>query len=539
MAWNFADVWEAVAEVLPEAPALRHGDVVTSWSSMDRRADGVAAWLLALGVERGDTCAQYLYSGNEYVESTFGCFKVGVAPVNTNYRYAEDELAYLWGQAGCRAVVFHGTFADRVEALRAAGRVGQVRGWLWVDDGSGPCPDWADDYEAVAASAPGRVVAPWGRSPDDLWLLYTGGTTGLPKGVMWRQDDMFCLTNRTAAVRYPEDGDLDDVRRTLVKPGPVHVPAAPLMHGTGMITSFGAISSGGCIATLVGRRYDPTELLDLVEAAGVKSVAVVGDAFCRPLLAALDAQPRRWDLSSLRIITSSGVMWSQEVKDGLLRHHPGLILVDSLGSSEAVSMATSVATGSGGATPDTTTARFRVGPTTVVLDADHRPVAPGSGQVGVVAMGGRVPVGYYGDPEKSAATFPLVDGVRYSIPGDYATVDADGVIHLLGRGSQCINTGGEKVFPEEVEEALKTHPSVRDAAVVGVPDDRFGEVVNALVELVPGAAFDPDGLQAHVRAHHAPYKVPRRIVEVPSTERAANGKLDYKALRARLEATPS
>ena len=537
MAWNFAEVWETVAETLPDAPAARHGDVVRSWAELDRRADGVAAWLLSLGAARGDTAAQYLYSCTEYVEATFACFKLGVAPVNTNYRYAADELAYLWGTAGCVAVMFHGTFAPVVEELRSSGRVDQVRGWLWVDDGSGTCPGWADPYDEVAASAaPGaRTVAPWGRSPDDLWLIYTGGTTGMPKGVMWRQDDMFAVTNAIAAVRYPEDGGLDDVRRMLVKPGPVHIPAAPLMHGTGMVSSFGALSSGGCIATLVGRSFDPTELLDLVQSARAKSIAIVGDAFCRPLLAALDAEPERWDLSSLRLITSSGVMWSQEVKEGMLRHGPRLILVDSLGSSEAISMANSVSTGDSGSA---TTGTFRVGASTVVLVEDRsRPVAPGTGEIGVVAMAGRVPVGYYGDPVKSAETFPVIGGVRYSVPGDYATVDADGTIRLLGRGSQCINTGGEKVYPEEVEEALKTHPAVRDAAVVGLPHPRFGEAVHAVVELEDGAAFDEAELIAHVKGMRAHYKVPRRIVAVPSTSRAANGKLDYRAIRATLESS--
>jgi acyl-CoA synthetase (AMP-forming)/AMP-acid ligase II len=524
-AWNFADAWEVVAETLPDAPATVHAGVTRSWAELDRRADSVAAHLLARGIQPGDTFAQFLYSGPEYVESLFAGFKLGVAPVNTNYRYGGDELVYLWDNADTAAVVFHGAFAERIESIRS--RVPRVRHWLWVDDGHGSCPGWADSYSAVATQPAARAVPPWGRSGDDLYLLYTGGTTGMPKGVMWRQDDVFAVLNRTSPTRYPDDGTVEDIRSILVKPGPSHIPCAPLMHGTGAFTSMAILNSGGSIVTLTGRSFDAPELLETIDRERVRSVAIVGDAFAKPILAALDAQPGRWDLSSLRVMTSSGVMWSASTKDGLLRHCPTLTCVDTLGSSEAIGMAASVST-NGGATE---TAAFRLSDTTRVVTEDGRDVVPGSDEIGMVALGGRMPLGYYKDDSKSAQVFRMIDGRRWSIPGDYATVDVDGSLRLLGRGSQCINTGGEKVYPEEVEEALKTHVSVLDAVCVGVPDDRFGEVVVALVEPAFGHEVDPAALIAHVKQSLASYKAPKRVHAIETIGRAANGKVDYKALK--------
>jgi acyl-CoA synthetase (AMP-forming)/AMP-acid ligase II len=523
-AWNFADAWEVVAETLPDAPATVHAGQTRTWAELDRRADAVATWLLDHGMARGETFAQYLYSGPEYVESLFAGFKIGIPPVNTNYRYGGDELVYLWDNADTAAVVFHGTFTDRIASV--LDRVPRVRQWLWVDDGSGPRPAWAADYADAAAAWKGRASPPWGRTPDDLYLLYTGGTTGTPKGVMWRQDDVFAVLNRTAPVRVPEDGGLDDLRKALVKPGPSHVPCAPLMHGTGAFTSMAILSSGGSIVTLAGRHFDAVELLDTIERERVRSVAIVGDAFAKPILGALDAAPGRWDLSSLRVMTSSGVMWSTATKDGLLRHCPGLTCVDTLGSSEAIGMAASVSTTAASAS----TAAFQLSSTTRVVTDDGLDVAPGSGQVGMVALGGRMPLGYYKDDTKSAQTFRIIDGRRWSIPGDFATVEEDGSLRLLGRGSQCINTGGEKVYPEEVEEVIKTHPDVTDAVCIGVPDERFGEIVVALVE--SPVSVDAAAIIAHVRDRLAAYKAPKEIYSIATIGRAANGKVDYKALRA-------
>ena len=373
------------------------------------------------------------------------------------------------------------------------------------------------------------------RSGDDLYLLYTGGTTGMPKGVMWRQDDLFALFNRTARVRYPEDGSIDDVIAAVstLPEQPVRLmPCPPLMHGSAAFTAFSALSSAGSIV-LTGRRFSAMQVLDSVERERVTELTIVGDAFAKPLLAALDAEPRRWDLSSLWLIVSSGAMWAAETKSRLVEHLPHLHCVDTLGSSEAVGVAASRSSLKATAQ----TAGFRLGPETRVLgdDGTGTDVEPGSGRSGVVAFGGRMPLGYYKDPTKTASTFRIIDGRRWSIPGDHATVEADGTIRLLGRGSVCINTGGEKVFPEEVEEVLKMHEAVADAVVVGVPDERFGEAVAAVVEPVPGSAADPGVLIAHVKERLAHYKAPRHVFMVESIGRAENGKVDYKHLRALAE----
>jgi fatty-acyl-CoA synthase len=526
--WNFAEVWEAVATSIPDAPALIHGDHKTSWAEFDQRANGIATALLALGVQKQDKVAQYLYNCSEYLESMFGIYKAGLVPVNTNYRYADEELLYLWDNADAVAVVFHGTFSERIEVLR--NKLPNIKGWIWVDDGSGPCPDWALPYEdAAKAGGTDPVRGEWGRDGDDLYMLYTGGTTGMPKGVMWRQDDVFSSLNGSSlTIRYPDEPDYDAVRAAITAPGLVAIPACPLMHGTGALTSFGILDTGGCIVTLTKRNFDPEEMLDAIEANKVNATAIVGDAFAKPLLRTLEANPGRWDISSLMAIISSGVMWSEETKQGLLKHHPTMLLADQFSSSEALGMGSSISSAGGAAK----TAKFRLGDNAVLIDEEGNKIEPGHGVRGRVAVKGRTPVGYYKDPEKSARTFLVIDGERYSVPGDYATVEADGTLSLLGRGSVCINTGGEKVFPEEVEEVLKTHPSLRDAVAVGVPDEKWGEAIVAVVEAVPGVEVDAADVVAHVKSRLAAFKAPKQVVVIDTIGRAPNGKVDYKRLKA-------
>ncbi|MGO9854769.1 MAG: AMP-binding protein [Acidimicrobiales bacterium] len=527
--WNYADVWETVADVQPAAVAITQGVRNLSWDGFDRGADGIGQFLLDLGVVKQDKVGVYLYNSPEYLQTTFAAMKVGLVPVNTNYRYGDDELLYLWDNADVVAVVFHGVFSERIE--RILERVPGVKGWLWVDDGSGPCPDWATPYEDAAKAALGRTRAPWGRSGDDLYLLYTGGTTGMPKGVMWRQDDLFARLVDGGVRHYDVHGGIDGVRTSLETTpgvGATLMPACPLMHGTGSFTANTTLAEGGRVCLLESRRYDPVEMLDTIEREKVNGLVIVGDPFSRPLLAVLDENPGRWDLGSLVMTISSGAMWSEPVKEQLLAHHP-MLLVDVFSSSEAVGMGMSVSGGGAAAK----TASFTLGPDVKVLREDGQEIAPGSEEVGVLALGGRNPLGYYKDEEKSERTFKVIDGVRYSIPGDYAQVDADGTIHLLGRGSVCINSGGEKIFPEEVEEALKTHQAVRDAVVVGVPHPTYGEQIVAVVEPVEGAVEPSEAeLIAHVKERLAHYKAPRRVRCVVTIGRAPNGKVDYKRHRA-------
>ncbi len=523
--WHFATVWETVADAVPDAPALAQGDRVRSWTQFDHRADAVASWLRSLAPRGQDRVAQYLHNAPEYLETVFATYKVGLVPVNTNYRYGVDELAYLWGNAEPIAVVVHGSFVALAEALRP--RVPFVRGWLFVDDGTAPCPSWATPYEAVAGESVARQRAPWGRDGDQLCLLYTGGTTGLPKGVMWRHDDLVALMPRTGSFTFGDGPDYQSLAQSIREPGQRTIAACPLMHGTGLLTSQAVLAQGGSVTLLESRRFDEYEFLDTVAARRLEAAIIVGDAFARPILAALDAAPGRWDLSSLRVIGSSGAMWSEPVKRGLLAHHPAMLLVDAFGSSEALQLGASLAGGSSA----TATATFSLGERATVITDDGRPVAPGSGEVGLVAMSGRIPVGYFRDEAKTTATFRTLGGRRYAVPGDLATLEADGTITLLGRGSACINTGGEKVYAEEVEESLKTHDGVVDAVVVGLPDDRWGEVVSALVELRVGATCAASELTEHVKSQLAGYKAPRRLFVVESIGRSPNGKIDYRRSR--------
>ncbi len=546
--WHHADILEAIAEHRPEAPAQAFIDPLGgapsrrySQAEMHRRANGVAATLIERGAKRQDKVAQYLYNAPEYMESVLACFKASLVPVNTNYRYVEGELLYLWDNADVVAVIFHGCFASRIADLRA--KTPAIHTWLWVDDGSGPCPEWAIPYEEAAASAPrsgdlpgdlpgGSLAfeAPWPRSGDDLWLLYTGGTTGMPKGVMWRLDDLWHISNDGRLDPFDLSGGIEGMKtqfdQLLMRR--VSLPSCPLMHGTGFLTALGGMLNGGCVVTLANRRFDAVATLEAITGEGINAMAIVGDAFARPMVLALEEEPGHFDLSSLEVVVSSGAMWSAEVKRDFLRHcPPETILTDSLGSSESIGMGRSDST----AGEASETASFVLGDNACVLDDDGRKVEPGSGVLGRIAVTGHIPLGYYKDPEKTAATFVEVDGVRYSMAGDYATVEADGSLKLYGRGSVCINSGGEKIFPEEVEEVLKTHPVVRDAVCVGVPHERFGQAVTAVVELDDPTRFSEPDVIGWVKQELASYKAPKRILVRDSVGRAANGKADYNGLR--------
>ena len=524
--WNFAEVYEAIAAEQPDAPALIQGETRRSWAELMDRSSGLAAGLLEAGLSHQSKVAIYTYNCCEYLEGVVATLRAGMVPINTNYRYQAAELAYLWENSDTEAVIFQGTFTEQVDGLRA--QLPLVKLYVHVDDGHGSCPDFAVPFESLAgsgASIPSGTV----RTPDDLIMLYTGGTTGMPKGVMWRQDDLFARLNGGGFRRWPDEGRVADIVAGVRESGrgQTLLPACPLMHGTGLFSALECFAEAGCVAMLEGRRYDPAELASVIEREGVNTAVIVGDPFARPLLQTLEAEPGRYDLTSLFAIFSSGAMWSEEIKAGLLEHHGTMILIDAFSSSEALGMGNSVSSKG----KEANTGTFKLGPEVRVITEDGREVTPGSDEVGVLALGGRNPMGYYKDEEKSAATFRVIDGKRYSVPGDFARVHADGSIQLLGRGSQCINTAGEKVFPEEVEEVLKTHPAVADACVVGVPDERTGERVVASAELWPGKTAEVEELIEHVRANLSHYKAPKQLRIIDSIGRAANGKMDYKRHR--------
>jgi fatty-acyl-CoA synthase len=536
---HFAVIWEAVADTIPDQVAVVQGQRRVVWRDYEQRAARLVRAFQEAGLGPGSKVGMYLYNSPEYCETNFAALKMRAVPVNVSYRYLDDELAYLLENADVEALLFHTSLGDRV--ARVAPRVPTLKLLVSVDDGppasSAPPVEGAVTYEEVQATrAPAERIEPQG---DEIYMLYTGGTTGMPKGVMYpmREFTQFFLTGYPPMIGLAPFASADEavasLRERAGAPPLVAMSAPPLMHGTGcwlgMMTPH---MMGGTAALLEGRGLDPAELWDTVEREGVQHLIIVGDAFAKPLLRSLDGEPDRWNLSSLRLMVSSGAMFSMEVKQGLIAHLPQLAIADVLGSTEG-GMGQSITTKD---TPPAETAKFSLSPTSKVFTDDGQEVLPGSGEVGMVANGGLVPIGYYKDPEKSARTFREVSGVRYAFPGDMARVAADGTLELLGRGSNCINTGGEKVFPEEVEEALKLHPGVEDALVFGVPDERFGSRVVAVASLAPSASVTPDELIADARQRIASYKVPKQVHIVERIPRAPNGKADYPSARSQFEA---
>ena len=528
--WNYAELWKGIAKADPSRPAQIFGDTVYSWGEFHSRSNALSADMIASGMQHHAKVAHYLYNSPQYLEATFASWLAGFVPVNTNYRYGPEEILYLFDNSDAEAVVFHAVFVELIEQVRD--RLPKVKRWYMVADESGNAtPAWAVEYESVVSkSAPDVTpVAPY--SGDDMLFLYTGGTTGMPKGVMWRQEDLLMVLGRGGnALTQVPPGDSIEELIARIKPGEkgiVTLVACPLMHGTGQFSAFISMAMGGCIVTMSNRNFDSAKLWDVVEQRSVNTIVIVGQAFAGPMLEALDANPGKWNTSSVIQMGSSGVMWSQENKDALLNHIPQMLISDSFGSSEAVGMGMSVSA-KGAAVK---TAQFALGPNCVVFTEEGKRVEPGSGERGLVAVGGAIPLGYYKDEVKSAQTFRIFEDRRWTVPGDWAEVNADGTLHLLGRGSVCINTGGEKVFPEEVEEVLKTHTAVRDAVAVGIPDTRFGETICAVVEAEPGQAPSLEELSTHVKSRLAAYKAPRNVVLISTIGRAPNGKVDYKRLK--------
>jgi len=541
---HFADIFEAIADAVPDAPAITQGDHVVRWGEFDDQAARLAAAFAAHELGEGSKIGMFMYNSPEYLVTQYAAFKERITPVNVNYRYLDDELAYLLDNADCEALVFHRSLGDRLQRIRD--RLPQLRWTVSVDDGAAPGGievtgvERLDDVLARHEPAARRE-----RSADDLYLLYTGGTTGLPKGVMYSvgpftEGFLGFVAVGMGRAPFESSDEVAEVVAAAVAGGrqPVAMPACPLMHGTGVW--LGALLphlSGGEVALLEGRSFDAHELWRVVERRGVNTIVMVGDAFGRPMLQAMrDREATPYDVSAVNAYISTGAMLSTEVKEGLLEFTPSAMIMDVLGSTEG-GMAQKVAVK--GAVGET--ASFGAMPTTKVFGPDDRELVPGSGEIGIVAVSGpNIPLGYYKDEAKSARTFRTIDGVRYSFPGDMAMVEADGSMTLLGRGSNCINTAGEKVFPEEVEEVVKTHSAVADCLVFGVDDERFGQRVVGVFSVQPGEATprgDPDLAQhviAHVKTKLSSYKVPKQLLAVDVVPRAPNGKADYKTARALL-----
>ena len=528
MKFALADLFECVVDHVGEREAVVCGNRRFTYDELDERANRLGHALLDRDLAPGDHVALQMLNRPEHAEAYLACFKARLVPLNVNWRYGPEELGHVFGDGEVVAVVHDGRFSDAVEGARRDGRP-----WsLDVDDG----------YEALLEGAdPSRDFEP--RSPDDHYVLYTGGTTGLPKGVVWRQEDIFFVVMGGGnpggpAIERPEDIGPSVVRNRALRLGPflgpdepqpdqfVQLALGPMAHASGQWSTLGTLLGGGRVVLYPEPHVEMATVLDLIEQEQVVSLNLVGDANARPLLATLAAEPGRWDTSSVRLMGSGGAMLSGDVKAQLMEAFPRLAAItEAVGSSEAPVQAVSLTTRHATPLPSL---RFPPRDGTRVVTDDGRDVEPGSGQTGRLATRGRGPLGYHADPERSARTFVELDGERWTLPGDMATVEADGSIRLLGRGSLCINTGGEKVYPEEVEAVLVSHPTVTDALVVGIPDDTYGERVAAVVQPSdPAAPPGLDELQDHARDHLAGYKLPRSLTIVDQVRRSPAGKGDY------------
>ena len=534
MEFHFNNVWTALSETFPDRPALICEGKTVTWSQFNERAARLAGLFSDNGVTNGASVGMYMLNCNEYTEAHFGCFKQSVCPVNVNYRYRAEELIYLLDNSDAEVVIYHASYAPRIAEIRDS--LPKIKLYIQVEDESGNALlEGALDYETALADSTPLPFTP--SAYDDRYMLYTGGTTGMPKGEMYPLDGFteFFMRGFPPMVGLPPFEDASQfgpAARQMVDANTavVAMSGPPLMHGTGCwLGLMFPHMLGGTSVLLENRGFKPEEVWSTVERDRISQIIIVGDAFAKPLLRALETEPDRWDTSSLKLMISSGAMFTTEVKRGLIDHVPELAIADILGSTEG-GMGQSIMTKD---TPASETAKFTLLPVAKVLLPDgSREVVPGSGEVGMVAQGGMVPLGYYKDPEKSAKTFKEVDGKRYAFIGDMATVEADGTINLLGRGSNCINTGGEKVFPEEVEEALKLHPDVADALVFGLEDERFGSRVAGVVSLEQGGSAEAGDILEATRKLLASYKLPKDLLVVHVVPRAPNGKADYKTAKA-------
>ncbi|MCX4459277.1 acyl-CoA synthetase [Streptomyces sp. NBC_01340] len=532
MEYNLADLFESVVDVVPGREALVYIDHPgtgaerrLTYAQLDAAANRVAHHLIDSGIRPGEHLGLHLYNGVEYLQTVLGCLKARIVPVNVNYRYMEEELVYLYRDADLVALVFDAEFTDRVAA--ALPRTPALRHLLRVGSAAtdGTSLPAADFVEAEAAGSPERGFPP--RSADDQFIIYTGGTTGMPKGVMWRQEDLFFAGLGGGAptgepVKKPEE--LAE-RVAAGGEGITFFPTPPLMHGTSTLTAFIGFNFGQRV--VIHRKFVPEEVLRTVEKEKVTSMSLVGDAMLRPLIDALKGSMRGTDCSSMFSVSSSGAIMSETVREQFLSLVPNVMLLNNFGSTESGFNGTATADSGAGKG-----FRLRVNSRTQVVDpATYEPVVVG--EPGRVAQRGHVPLGYYNDPRKTDETFFQKDGERWVLLGDMATVDDEGIVTVLGRGSQCINTGGEKVYPEEVEQALKSHPDVYDALVAGVPDEKWGNHVAAVVQLREGAGRPSlEDIQTHCRSHLAGYKIPRQLVITDTIQRSPSGKADYRWARS-------
>ncbi len=529
---DFASVWEMVSDLVPENDALICGEDIVSWKEYDDRSSKIASALSEVGLGANSKAGLYLNNSNEYLIAQYAIFKIGGIPINVNYRYVEEELIYLLENSDAEAVFYHACYSSRIKEI--AGSLPNIKAWIEVSDGTESKFDQSLKYEELLNQHP--PMKRIHRDPETIYMLYTGGTTGMPKGVMYKQGEFLVYLFRTLkAMGYDVPEDLSDLESRIEASKSSNafirsVVGCPLMHGTGMwLGAFLPLLLGGTAITTSNLGFNPDQLWAQVQNKKATNIVIVGDAFAKPMLDALNrgvSDGNAYDISSVQVIISSGVMWSAEVKQGLLEHHD-MKLMDTMGSTEG-GMGASVTTRDN----PPATAKFALNPGVIVLADDGEILTPGSEKIGLIGTSGLVPVGYYKDEKKSAETFREVDGVRYSFPGDYAKLEVDGTITLLGRGSNCINSAGEKIYPEEVEEALKKDALVFDCLVVGMPDEKFGQKIVAVVSTVDNQQVNESELIENTRKSIAGYKLPKTILFTDEVQRAPNGKANYKWAKA-------
>ena len=531
MELNFASLWENIADLIPNETAIICGDQKKTWSEYDVVSSKLATGLSQAGLKTYSKAGLYLHNSNEYLEAQYSIFKIGGIPINVNYRYKSEELLYLLDNSDCEALFYQACYGDQINKIKNS--LPGIKIWIEVEDNSESQVDGCVLFSSLIQTC--NEMSRWKRPEDIIYMLYTGGTTGMPKGVMYNQAEFIQGMFKTLrGMGYELPADLSKINEYISdlhakKELPVSLVGCPLMHGTGMwLGCFVPHNLGGAVATIPGLGFDPDKIWQECSRVNVTNIVIVGDAFARPMLNALEIAKENnqpYDLSSLKQITSSGVMWSAEVKAGLLKHHD-MRLMDTMGSTEG-GMGASVSTRDSMAE----TATFKLNPGMIVLKDNGELVEPGSDETGLLGISGdmaMIPIGYYKDAKKSAETFREYKGTRYSFPGDYAKIESDGSIILLGRGSNCINSAGEKIYPEEVEEALKKDPLIFDCLVVGVPDERFGQKIVAIVSTVGNKIIDESEILANVRERLAGYKLPKIILFSEIVERAPNGKANYK-----------
>ena len=524
MTYNYADIFEAMADAIADRVALASGDVHRTYADLDKRANQLAHFFQARGIGPGDHVGLHLYNGYEFVEAILALLKIRAVGINVNYRFVGPEVRHMITDGDLKGIVTQRCFLPVINEANTG--LEPLKAMVVIDDGT-DCVSDQESVEYEAAMAAGSEERDFGpRSGDDLYIIYTGGTTGMPKGVMWRQEDLFFAGLQGGAPGGdPVESVEEMVQNAVDESYTVNMlPCAPFIHGAAQFTAFICFFTGGKLVLQPGPSFSAQRILELISEEGASTLSIVGDAMAIPLIEELEREDKTYDVENLFVLASAGAILSRSIKERITRMLPDTMIINSFGTSESGDLGRAA----DGEESIDNRPTFYMGEDVTVLDEEGNQIEPGSGKTGMLARSGRLPIGYYKDPKKTAERFKEFNGQRWVLPGDFAMIEKDRRITFLGRGSKCINSGGEKIFPEEVEEALKAHEDIIDALVVGVPDDRFGSRVAAVFSTKNQKQLSLEEVQAHCRKHVAGYKIPRDIWITPTVGRMPSGKPDYK-----------